>query len=176
MSTRPLFDEVRVPMSLRVGAENDGWAIAKYLLKHERGGGSRAARAQAIPNRVRAGMSSPKSADSTGSGCADFTRCYSELQMAQTVLAATEYRTLVAQETSGATGSRSASILKLRGSELPTGRHRVRDRDRDRDSGGAGTDRGGWIAHFALPQRTCIDDLRRLVGDPSRHSRAPGHR
>ena len=32
------FDNVRVPQSGRVGAENDGWSVAKALLKHERGG------------------------------------------------------------------------------------------------------------------------------------------
>lgn len=34
------FDNVRVPQSGRVGAENDGWTVAKHLLKHERGGGA----------------------------------------------------------------------------------------------------------------------------------------
>ena len=32
------FEDVRVPQSGRVGAENDGWSVAKHLLKHERGG------------------------------------------------------------------------------------------------------------------------------------------
>ncbi|MEI6643201.1 MAG: acyl-CoA dehydrogenase family protein [Novosphingobium sp.] len=32
------FTDVRVPQSGRVGAENDGWTVAKALLKHERGG------------------------------------------------------------------------------------------------------------------------------------------
>ncbi|MEE4288445.1 MAG: acyl-CoA dehydrogenase family protein [Erythrobacter sp.] len=32
------FDNVRVPQSGRVGEENGGWAVAKHLLKHERGG------------------------------------------------------------------------------------------------------------------------------------------
>ena len=32
------FDDVRVPQSGRVGEENDGWTVAKQLLKHERGG------------------------------------------------------------------------------------------------------------------------------------------
>ena len=32
------FDNVRVPQSGRVGAENDGWSVAKHLLQHERGG------------------------------------------------------------------------------------------------------------------------------------------
>ena len=31
------FDNVRVPQSGRVGEENDGWSVAKHLLKHERG-------------------------------------------------------------------------------------------------------------------------------------------
>ncbi|PWR25321.1 acyl-CoA dehydrogenase family protein [Zavarzinia aquatilis] len=34
------FDNVRVPQSARVGAENDGWSVAKHLLKYERGGGA----------------------------------------------------------------------------------------------------------------------------------------
>lgn len=32
------FDNVRVPQSCRLGAENDGWSVAKRLLEHERGG------------------------------------------------------------------------------------------------------------------------------------------
>ncbi len=34
------FNDVRVPQSGRVGRENDGWTVAKHLLKHERGGGA----------------------------------------------------------------------------------------------------------------------------------------
>src|SRR5579859_3590365 len=34
------FDNVRVPKSGRVGEENHGWTVAKYLLEFERGGGS----------------------------------------------------------------------------------------------------------------------------------------
>jgi alkylation response protein AidB-like acyl-CoA dehydrogenase len=30
------FDEVEVPVEQRIGAENQGWTIAKYLLEHER--------------------------------------------------------------------------------------------------------------------------------------------
>jgi acyl-CoA dehydrogenase len=32
------FDDVRVPKANRVGAENDGWTVAKVLLEFERGG------------------------------------------------------------------------------------------------------------------------------------------
>jgi alkylation response protein AidB-like acyl-CoA dehydrogenase len=32
------FDDVRVPVAYRIGEENDGWTVAKYLLEFERGG------------------------------------------------------------------------------------------------------------------------------------------
>lgn len=34
------FTNVRVPLDSCLGAENDGWSVAKYLLEHERGGGT----------------------------------------------------------------------------------------------------------------------------------------
>jgi alkylation response protein AidB-like acyl-CoA dehydrogenase len=36
------FDNVRVPQANRVGPENEGWTVAKYLLEFERGGGGSA--------------------------------------------------------------------------------------------------------------------------------------
>lgn len=36
------FDNVRVPIANRIGEENQGWTVAKYLLEFERGGGSSA--------------------------------------------------------------------------------------------------------------------------------------
>jgi len=36
------FDNVRVPVNNRVGPENEGWVVAKYLLEFERGGGTAA--------------------------------------------------------------------------------------------------------------------------------------
>ncbi len=37
------FDDVRIPQSNRVGPENEGWTLAKYLLEYERGGGAASA-------------------------------------------------------------------------------------------------------------------------------------
>ncbi|WP_339798758.1 acyl-CoA dehydrogenase family protein [uncultured Marinobacter sp.] len=34
------FTNVRVPLNCCLGEENDGWSVAKYLLEHERGGGT----------------------------------------------------------------------------------------------------------------------------------------
>lgn len=36
------FDNVSVPITNRVGPENEGWSVAKYLLEFERGGGTAA--------------------------------------------------------------------------------------------------------------------------------------
>ncbi|MFC4296268.1 acyl-CoA dehydrogenase family protein [Novosphingobium tardum] len=48
------FDNVRIPVANRVGEENDGWTVAKYLLTFERGGGSSAGRLNAQLTRLKA--------------------------------------------------------------------------------------------------------------------------
>lgn len=47
------FEDVRVPVSGRLGEENQGWTVAKYLLEFERGGGS-APGLKVMLGRVRA--------------------------------------------------------------------------------------------------------------------------
>ena len=46
------FDDVQVPVANRVGEEDQGWTVAKYLLEFERGGGGTAAHRSAL-TRVR---------------------------------------------------------------------------------------------------------------------------
>jgi acyl-CoA dehydrogenase len=48
------FDDVRVPQANRVGPENEGWTVAKYLLEFERGGGGAAARLEVALQELRA--------------------------------------------------------------------------------------------------------------------------
>ncbi|MDP6688463.1 MAG: acyl-CoA dehydrogenase family protein [Alphaproteobacteria bacterium] len=47
------FDDVRVPQENRVGAENEGWTVAKYLLEFERGGRAWGARLQGAMAHLR---------------------------------------------------------------------------------------------------------------------------
>jgi len=47
------FDNARVPQSGRVGAENDGWSVAKHLLKHERGGSAHSSTARRYIELIR---------------------------------------------------------------------------------------------------------------------------
>jgi alkylation response protein AidB-like acyl-CoA dehydrogenase len=47
------FDNVRIPVANRFGAENEGWTVAKYLLEFERGGGSSAPGLSVALNRAK---------------------------------------------------------------------------------------------------------------------------
>lgn len=48
------FDNVRVPVTNRVGPENEGWTVAKYLLEFERGGGAAATGLQLGMQKLKA--------------------------------------------------------------------------------------------------------------------------
>lgn len=50
---RLTFDNVRVPVSARLGEENDGWHVVREALSHERIGGPRYARAALVTERLR---------------------------------------------------------------------------------------------------------------------------
>ncbi len=53
------FDDVRVPKANRVGEENQGWTVAKYLLEFERGGGGAAAYRTALARLERFAAAAP---------------------------------------------------------------------------------------------------------------------
>ena len=64
------FDNVRVPVANRMGAENDGWSVAKYLLEFERGGGSLGVGLRVGLDKVKA-MARQESSDDGGSLLSD---------------------------------------------------------------------------------------------------------
>jgi alkylation response protein AidB-like acyl-CoA dehydrogenase len=99
------FDDVRVPVSRRVGEENDGWTIAKFLLEHERGGASQAAKVQALLSQARRRplTSSQRAA-------------LAALDIDAAALAATEQRLMSALSIQR--GDTAASMIKVLGSEL----------------------------------------------------------
>ncbi len=57
------FDDVKVPVSMRVGEENKGWDVAKYLLGNERTGIARVGRSK---ERVRTAKEKAKEVMSNG--------------------------------------------------------------------------------------------------------------
>ena len=105
------LDEVRVPVADRIGAEGQGWSIAKFLLENERGGSSFAPQLLADLKRLRAayGPLSGELADRA-----------TRLQLEAEALEMTELRTLIEIEAGGVPDPRSL-ITKLAASEIRQG-------------------------------------------------------
>jgi len=109
------FTDVRVPKSGRLGEENQGWTVAKYLLEFERGGGS-AAGLQMSLKRLRA-LAQVEPAD-TGALIedADFTAKLAAAEIAVQAIEMTEHRVMSALSSGKAPGPAS-SMLKTQGTE-----------------------------------------------------------
>lgn len=111
------FDNVRVPVSNRIGKEGEGWTYAKYLLQFERGN----AYAPGLQNQLRkvrkiAGL---ERSDSGGSMMSDpdFRKKLSEVEIKVEALNATELRIFAGRANGDAMGAVS-SMLKLEGSQM----------------------------------------------------------
>lgn len=105
------FDNVKVPADQMIGAENDGWSIAKYLLTLERLGIAEVARSKAALKRAE------KIAKQAGEWDEVEQALFGRLEVGLHALEAAEYRMLFDPSMNGELGS-EASILKLRGSAL----------------------------------------------------------
>jgi acyl-CoA dehydrogenase len=110
------FDNVRVPRSNRVGAENDGWSVAKYLLEFERGG-SGAARMQASLTRLKRLASLIRTEVGSLADEPAFARKIASAEIDLTAIQYTEFRILAALSRGGSPGPES-SILKNLGSNM----------------------------------------------------------
>ena len=111
------FDGVRVPQSGRLGEENSGWTVAKYLLEFERGGGS-APGLRAAFLRLRA--MAEREASGGGGRLIDDASFRARLAAAGAALEAlemTEHRVLAALAAGQPAGPVS-SLLKIQGTEL----------------------------------------------------------
>ena len=109
--------DVRVPVENRVGAENEGWTYAKFLLAHERSGIAGVARSKRGIEKLRNIAATevidgePWIEDDT------FARKVSQLEIDLTALEFTELRTL-ASEAQGKGPGPESSILKVKGTEI----------------------------------------------------------
>lgn len=112
------FDDARAPLSDRVGAENDGWTVAKYLLEFERGGSAYGVRLNNWLAKLKELAGRPQGAD--GARLADDPDFAGELADVEVQLAAmeyTEHRAMAEIAARGRPGPTS-SMLKVRGTEL----------------------------------------------------------
>jgi acyl-CoA dehydrogenase len=103
------FDGVRVPKANRLGEENQGWTVAKYLLEFERGGGS-APGLQVALARAR------RLADAEGHDDPAWRRRLAEAEIAVQAIDISERRVLAALA-SGANPGPASSMLKINGAE-----------------------------------------------------------
>jgi acyl-CoA dehydrogenase len=104
------FDDVRTPAADRLGAENQGWTVAKHLLEFERGGGY-AAGLDAGLARLRDMAAAEDLLDDP-----HYRRRLAEAEIGALAIDITERRVLSALAAGGKPGPAS-SILKLQGSE-----------------------------------------------------------
>ena len=103
------FDNVRVPKANRVGQENQGWTVAKYLLEFERGGGS-------APG-LKVGLDRARAvAQTSGADDRYHRRRLAEAEIAVEAIDMSERRVLSALASGNPPGPAS-SMLKINGTE-----------------------------------------------------------
>lgn len=107
------FDNVRVPLQARVGAEGEGWTIAKYLLEFERGGAIQSGRLRAALERVLL-------LDEHGrlNTDPDLAPALSSIELDIDALEATELRVMSSMQVGQNPGATVSSMAKLRWSEI----------------------------------------------------------
>jgi len=111
------FDNVRVPQTNRIGPENKGWTVAKYLLEFERGGIAYTPPVKAGLKRLREIAVQEVSGGQRLVDDDDFRRQLSHLETQVWANETTEKRVMSALSNGQNPGSAS-SMFKLRGSEL----------------------------------------------------------
>jgi alkylation response protein AidB-like acyl-CoA dehydrogenase len=111
------FDNVKVPVTNRVGEENKGWTYAKFLLVNERSGIAGVARSKKAVDRLkeiaRAELIDGKPLIDDD----EYSRKIADLEIDLAALEYTELRTLAA-ESKGQMAGPESSILKIRGTEI----------------------------------------------------------
>ena len=114
------FDDVKVPVSLRVHEENKGWDVAKYLLGNERTGIARLGKSR---ERVNASIDLAHKVNMNGQPLITdpaFRQRVAQLQVDMKALEITQYRVVSAYDKAKGAGRPDplSSVLKVKGTEL----------------------------------------------------------
>lgn len=110
------FDNVRVPKANRVGEENQGWTVAKYLLEFERGGGGAAGQKTAL-QRLRNLARQIPTPTGTLAEEPSFKRKLDETEVKLEAIQFTEFRIMAALSRGQNPGPES-SIMKNLGADI----------------------------------------------------------
>jgi alkylation response protein AidB-like acyl-CoA dehydrogenase len=111
------FDNVKVPVSNRIGEENKGWTCAKFLLSHERVGIATVPRSKKLLRRLKEIARAERSSGRPLIEDARFRDRIAQLEIDLAALEVTLLRVLSAEGRKHAPGP-EGSILKIRGSEI----------------------------------------------------------
>ncbi|MCC2105829.1 MAG: acyl-CoA dehydrogenase family protein, partial [Hyphomicrobiales bacterium] len=112
------FDDVRVPVDNRVGAEGQGWATGKYLLEFERGGAMTSGRLRAILADIEKLASTYRDGEKAYAATETFALRRSQAEIDIDALEMTELRIMSSLQSGQNPGSVSSSLAKLRNSEI----------------------------------------------------------
>ncbi|HPU15009.1 MAG TPA: acyl-CoA dehydrogenase family protein [Polymorphobacter sp.] len=108
-----MFDNVRVPVSNVIGAIDDGWTVAKYLMEFERGGSQYAPGLRTRLARLRRFLRSGEAGE-TGVG---LRHAITDVEQQIDAMDAQELQ-FMALLSRGGTPGMMASVLKIQGTEL----------------------------------------------------------
>jgi alkylation response protein AidB-like acyl-CoA dehydrogenase len=114
------FDDVKVPVSMRVFEENKGWDVAKFLLGNERTGIARLGKSK---ERVKAAKAMAHDVNANGRPLiqdAVFRQRVAQLEIDMQALEITQYRVVSAYDKAKGSGRPDplSSVLKVKGTEL----------------------------------------------------------
>jgi alkylation response protein AidB-like acyl-CoA dehydrogenase len=112
------FDDVRVPVSMRIHEENKGWDVAKFLLGNERTGIARLGKSK---ERVKFAKEKAKEMREGGrplSEDPEFRRRIAQLETELKSLEITQLRVLSSEKSGEGRQNPLSAVLKLKGTEL----------------------------------------------------------
>lgn len=153
------FDDVRVPVSDRVGDEGDGWQIAKYLLEFERGGGFAGGMLRAMHTRVLRLASAHRPDGKCAIDDPLFAARFAEISTDIDAAEMMELGIMSELELGGNPGAVASSTMKL-------ARSRIRQSIAELATTTLGPDAVRWEAHRPLSDlhtESALDDERKAA-------------
>jgi alkylation response protein AidB-like acyl-CoA dehydrogenase len=112
------LDDVRVPLERRVGAENQGWDITKFLLGNERSGIARIGMAKQILRRAKTLAATIEDDAGVLADSGRFREQAALIEIELKALEITQMRVLDAMKAHATRPDARTSILKVKGTEL----------------------------------------------------------
>ena len=112
------FDDVRVPVAMRVGPENKGWDVAKFLLGNERSGIARLGKSKERVRFAREAASDMRAGGRPLIEDSEFRRRIAQLETDIKALEITQLRVLSAQKAGESKQDPLTAVLKVKGTEL----------------------------------------------------------